>query len=225
MHAPNSNLTFIPPTRRTVRFRHARGLVIVALVMVCLGWLAWIERAPLLRAAANLWIVSDPITPADVAVVLGGGLEVRPFAAADLYRRGFVKKILVSQVAEERVVKIGAARGHTETNRQILLNLGVPADAIETFGTSNRNTKEEAQALRDWTGQHRVEAVIIPAEIFGARRVRWIFHREFDGQAVRIAVPSFDTSAYTAADWWTTERGIVEFQNEILKFIYYRLRY
>jgi uncharacterized SAM-binding protein YcdF (DUF218 family) len=193
--------------------------------MVCLGWLAWIERAPLLRGAANLWIVSDPITPTDVAVVLGGGLEVRPFAAADLYRRGFVKKILVSQVAEERVVKIGAARGHTETNRQILLKLGVPAGAIETFGASNSNTKEEAMALRDWAGQRRVEAVIIPTEIFGARRVCRIFHREFDGQAVRIAVPSFDPPVYTAADWWTTERGIVEFQNEILKFIYYRLRY
>jgi uncharacterized SAM-binding protein YcdF (DUF218 family) len=161
MLAPNSNLTFIPPTWRTVRFRHTRGLVIVVLVMVCLGWLAWIERAPLLRGAANLWIVSDPITPTDVAVVLGGGLEVRPFAAADLYRRGFVIKILVSQVAEERVVKIGAARGHPETNRQILLKLGVPADAIETFGASNSNTKEEAMALRDWAGQRRVEAVII----------------------------------------------------------------
>ena len=129
MHAPNPDLTL---ARRSVWLGRARRLVIVVLVLVCLSWLAWIERAPLLRGAANLWIVSDPITPADVAVVLGGGLEVRPFAAADLYRKGLVKKVLVSQVAEERVVKIGVARGHTETNRQILLNQGVP-------GGGNRN--------------------------------------------------------------------------------------
>src|SRR5438128_2727529 len=144
MHAPNPNLAL---ARRAIRLRRARRLVIVVPLMVCLGWLAWIERALLLRGATNLWIVSDPITPADVAVVLGGGLEVRPFAAADLYRRGLVKRVLVSQVSDDRVVKIGVARGHTETNRQVLLNLGVPEEAIETFGTFNTNTKEEAMAL------------------------------------------------------------------------------
>jgi hypothetical protein len=77
---------------------------------------AWVERAPLLREAADLWIVSDPIAPADVAVALGGGLDVRPFAAAELYRKRLVKRILVSQVAEGRAVAIGAEPGYTEAN-------------------------------------------------------------------------------------------------------------
>jgi hypothetical protein len=33
------------------------------------------------------WVVSDSIAPADAIVVLGGGLETRPFAAADLYTK------------------------------------------------------------------------------------------------------------------------------------------
>ena len=85
---------------------------------------------------ADLWIVSDKVTHADAAVVLGGGLEVRPFAAADLYRKGLVNKVLISQVEEDRVASIGVVPGHTEINRQVLLKLGVPADAIETFGDS-----------------------------------------------------------------------------------------
>ena len=44
----------------------------------------WFERAPLLRGAADLWIVSDPVMTADVVAVLGGGLNERPFAAAAL---------------------------------------------------------------------------------------------------------------------------------------------
>jgi uncharacterized SAM-binding protein YcdF (DUF218 family) len=225
MHAPNRNLTCVPPTRRAARLHRARRFLTVILVMAGLGWLTWAEQAPLLRGLANLWIVSDPVTSADAAVVLGGGLEVRPFAAADLYRRGVVRKVLVSQVGEERAVNVGAARGHTEINRQVLVNLGVPADAIEIFGISNKNTRDEALALRNWAEQHAVRALIIPTEIFGARRVRWIFQREFAEQAIRIEVPSFDPPAYTRADWWTTERGLIEFQNEILKYLYYRLRY
>ena len=109
MHAPSRTLTSPPASRRAVWLRRARRSIAAALIMVGLAGLAWAARAPLLRGAADLWIVSDPLTPADVAVVLGGGLDVRPFAAAELYHKGLVKKVLVSQVTDGRAVAIGAA--------------------------------------------------------------------------------------------------------------------
>jgi uncharacterized SAM-binding protein YcdF (DUF218 family) len=57
----------------------------------------WLVREPVLVGAADLWIVSDSITRADAIVVLGGGVETRPYAAAELWRRGFADKILISQ--------------------------------------------------------------------------------------------------------------------------------
>jgi hypothetical protein len=195
------------------------------LILAALAAVAWVERGPMLRGAADLWIVSDPITPADVAVVLGGGVDVRPFAAAELYHQGLVKKILVSQVADGRSVAIGAEPGHTEVNRQVLLKLGVPADAIETFGSSNQNTKAEALALLEWTQRHGPRAVIIPIGSFEARRVRWAFRREFVGQHVHIEVSAFDSPQNVASNWWKNDFGILSFQNEILKYIYYRLKY
>jgi uncharacterized SAM-binding protein YcdF (DUF218 family) len=225
MHAPSRILTSSPVSRRAVWLRRARRSLAAALIMVGLAGLAWAAGTPLLRGAADLWIVSDPLTPADVAVVLGGGLDVRPFAAAELYHKGLVKKVLVSQVSDGRAVAIGAQPGHTEVNRQVLLKLGVPADAIETFGSSNRNTKEEALALLEWTQRHASRAVIIPVGSFEARRVRWTFRHEFAGQPVRIEISAFDPPQYVRANWWKDDLGIVSFQNEILKFIYYRLKY
>ncbi len=179
----------------------------------------------LLRGAADLWIVSDPVTRSDVVAVLGGGLEVRPFAAAELYKKGLVTKVLVSQVAEARSTKIGGIPGHSELNRMLLLKLGVPETAIEMFGQANRNTWDEAAALRNWADQHRVSRIIIPTEIFSARRVRWIFDREFAGSSVRLEIPSFEAPGYTRAEWWKTEAGMIAFQNEIMKYLYYRLKY
>ncbi len=203
-----------------------RRYLVVPLLLIALGVGAWIERVPLLRGAANLWVVSDPITPADAVVVLGGGVDVRPFAAADLYEKGLINKILVSRARDGRSVDIGAAPGHTEVNLSVLRKLGVPEGAIELFGDGSRSTWDEAIALKAWADQHTVSALIIPVEPFFARRVRWVFEREFSGTAVRIEVASFDPpNEYSRAEWWKTEAGLVTFQNEVLKYLYYRLKY
>ena len=179
----------------------------------------------MLRGAADLWIVSDPVTRSDVVAVLGGGLEVRPFVAAELYKKRLVTKVIVSRVVEPRSVKIGAIPGHSELNRMLLLKLGVPDADIEMFGKDNGSTRDEAVALRDWADQHGVSRIIIPSEIFSARRVRWIFDREFSGSSVRVDIPSFEEPGYSRAEWWKTTAGLMSFQNEIMKYLYYRLKY
>ena len=78
--------------------RSLRRFLAIALLLTGLGVGAWLERAALLQGSADLWIVSDPVTPGDTVVVLGGGLDLRPFVAADLYRKGLAGRILVSQV-------------------------------------------------------------------------------------------------------------------------------
>src|SRR5262245_10358217 len=71
-----------------------RGLAMVILAVA--GLVGWLERESLLQEAADLWVVSDPLTHADAIVVLGGSFQTRPAAAADLYRRGVANKVLVS---------------------------------------------------------------------------------------------------------------------------------
>jgi uncharacterized SAM-binding protein YcdF (DUF218 family) len=212
----------IKPLQQQRSFRRL-GAATLALILLVAG--AWLGREPLLRGVADLWIVSDPVTHADAVAVLGGGLEVRPFAAAELYKKGLVTKIVVSQVAEAHSSKIGALPGHSELNRMLLLKLGVPEAAIEMFGQANRNTWDEASTLRDWANQHDASRIIIPTEIFSARRVRWVFSREFAGSSVKLEIPSFEPRGYTRAEWWKSEAGLIAFQNEIMKYLYYRFKY
>jgi hypothetical protein len=83
---------------------------------------------------------------------------------------------------------------------------------------------DEAVALKEWAKRNAASAFIIPTELFSARRVRWIFDRELSGSAVAM-VPSFEPPRYTRREWWKTEEGVIVFQNEFLKYIYYRLKY
>src|SRR5205807_2086137 len=95
--------------------------VLILVAAVCAG--AWGGREWLLRSAANLWIVSDPIETADAVAIFGGGLPSRPFAAAEYYRRGLVKKVLVAGVSENPAERLGAVVSETERNSAVLVKL------------------------------------------------------------------------------------------------------
>jgi uncharacterized SAM-binding protein YcdF (DUF218 family) len=96
---------------------------------------------------------------AEIAIVLGGGVGApapprqtpelfeaadRVWYAAHLYRTGHVKRIIAvgGQLPWEE-----ASRPEGEVMRDMLITLGVPAEAIE-IGTTSRNTYENAMEAR-----------------------------------------------------------------------------
>jgi uncharacterized SAM-binding protein YcdF (DUF218 family) len=182
-------------------------LVLLAVVApVAIG--GWSAREWLLCAAADRWIVSDPPGPADAVAIFGGGVADRPFAAAQYYKQSLVTKILVDD----------------PDSKTVLLKIGVPASAIETFGYNLKNTHQEALALRAWAEQTKTHSIIVPTEIFSARRVRWTLHRVLS-PGTSIRVPALVPPDYGRADWWQNDGGMFAFQNELLKYLYYRIRY
>jgi uncharacterized SAM-binding protein YcdF (DUF218 family) len=192
--------------------------------MLALGAVGWGDHRPLLRSVADVWVVSDQIAPADAVAVFGGGLDDRPFAAAAYYRQGLVTRVLISNVRKGPAENLGAVPSQVEVTREILRKLGVPNSAIETFGSDLLNTHQEALALRVWAERTGARSIIVPTEIFPARRTRWMLTRVFGNDGV-IRVPALDPPVYRRDDWWQHEEGIVNFQNEILKYLYYRIRY
>jgi uncharacterized SAM-binding protein YcdF (DUF218 family) len=196
------------PTVGSCGCTRPRRILAVLAVASVLGISAWADREWLLRSLADLWIVSDPIGPADAVAVFGGGHPARPLAAAQYYRQGLVKKILVDLPASEAV----------------LLELGIPGSAIETFGNDLRNTHEEVLALRAWAERHGIRSVVIPTEVFSTRRVRWMLHRALPGDFA-IRVIALDLPDFRRDDWWRHNRNVAAFKIEVIKYLYYMLKY
>ena len=202
-------------------------LILIWLAGIALvGAVAWIARGPLLITVAQWWIVSsEPLVPADAVVVLGGGIDTRPFAAAEFYHKGLTRRILVSDVRLSRSERLGILPSQREFNQRVLMQLGVPEDAIEALGSANRNTHDEAVALRQWTDRTHARSFIVPTEIFSSRRVKWMMESALNGSGAQVQVPALDSEEYTRDDWWQHESGLIAFQNDALKYLYYRFKY
>jgi uncharacterized SAM-binding protein YcdF (DUF218 family) len=225
MTAPAEPATVLAPRRRSCWVALGRALVAALAVTAILGCAGWFARAPLLHSLATAWVVSDPVGPADAAAVLGGGLEDRPFAAAEYYREGLVKKIIVTNVPEGPAEQLGVSPTQTALNTAMLVKLGVPAQAIVTIGNGLRNTHQEALALRGWALRSGARSLIVPTDVFAARRTRWILRRVFGGDGIKIRVPALVPPEYRHHAWWLSKSGLLRFQNEVLKYVYYRLEY
>jgi len=193
-----------------------------AIAALAIGF-TWQMREAILTHVAAWWVVSDELTHADAIAVLGGSIDVRPFAAADLYKRGLASTILVANVQMSRAEELGIP-SHTELNREVLLKLGIPAMAIVGFGDNVSSTLDEAEAIREWALASKSKRVIVPTEIFAARRVQWIFDRELNPIGVQVIVHAFAPPQYTLADWWRHRSGLIDFNNEVLKYLYYRAK-
>jgi hypothetical protein len=202
-----------------------RRLFVSACFLILTSGLIWFNREALLRQAATQWIVSDDIEPADAVVILGGGIQTRPVAAAEDYHKGIVPKILVANPPLTEIEARGILPSPTALTFHVLTRLGVPETKIETFGIELSSTHAEADALRDWVVHNHARSIIVPIESFSSRRARWTLLRVLDGSGATVQIQAVEPPGYSRVDWWKSHEGLIGFQNEVLKYMYYRFAY
>jgi uncharacterized SAM-binding protein YcdF (DUF218 family) len=215
---------FNPVAAKPFRSRLRRLAWLLALGCALLT-LCYFFRSPMLRGVAEAWVVNEPVAKADAIVILGGGLENRPFAAAKLFEAGAAPKILYMDVKLSPSEEIGVTMAEAEVTHRILLSKGIPDAAMTKIGRSVASTYDESKAVEAWIEKTGAKSIIIPTDMFHTRRVRWLFHKELGDTKADIHVVAVDPRRYKVTDWWQHEEGLIAFQNEIIKFIYYRIKY
>jgi uncharacterized SAM-binding protein YcdF (DUF218 family) len=207
------------------RLKWFKWLLAVLLVLCGLLVVASLNRGPLLRGLANEWIVDEPLSHSDVIVVLGGGPDTRPFEAARLFHLGLAPKVLLMNPRPSPSTELGLLPAEADLDRNILLKKGVPNSDIFVTADVVTNSYDESIAIRNWAKTNSVSRVIVPTDIFHTRRVRWLYGKQFKGTGILVEVEAVPVHQYAVTDWWRHEEGVIAFQNEVLKYAYYRLKY
>jgi uncharacterized SAM-binding protein YcdF (DUF218 family) len=196
----------------------------IAAILV-LGVTLYVFRAPILRAVANAYVVDEPAVKADAIVVLGGGANTRPFAAARLFHEGYSPRVLVMNTEREPTDALGVTTPESNVNRRVLRALKVPDSAVVVVGREVSSTHDEALAVREWAQENSAKQILVPTDLFHTRRVKWLFGRALAPLNTQVQVRAIPQRKYSTTNWWQHEEGLVGFQNEVLKFALYRWKY
>jgi|GEM_PF-251745 len=207
------------------RRRRGRGVLIVLATLFVAGLLTWLLRAQILTAAARFLSVRDPLRRADAIFVFGGDPDIRPFAAARLYRAGWAPRVLVPGMETGRLAALDLIPTQTELFRGVLRKEGVPDGAVEVLempgGTSS--TTEDAEVLRAWARRTGARRIIAVTTTYHTRRARYALRRALHGMDVQVTMYGAPTRGYTERDWWQAEGGLTTYVNEYIKLARYEL--
>lgn len=196
-------------------FGHPEGGGIIStliglLFLVLLCGALYLARVPLLRLAAESWIVDEAVEHADALIVLSDDnfYADRVTRAAELMREGQAPFV----VASGRRLRPYA--GIAELMQHDLIERGVPKEKIIAFPQDADNTREEAEALSRLAQEKKWRSVIVVTSNYHTRRARYIFERVFP-QDIVIRVVSARDGDFDPQQWWQKRKSCKELTREL----------
>lgn len=206
----------------------ARARLLLALAVAVGVGAVYVWRAAVLEGLGEYLIANEPPHRADAIVVLAGSTPDRILEAVDLYRDGYAPMIVLTQGSDAPGIEELRARGGRmqephELNRDIAVQLGVPAGAVRIVEGGAGGTVLEARAVvRDLQRMEVDDALVVTSKIH-TRRSGWIF-RGVAGDEVRITTCASRHDPFDPSRWWRsrgyTRRVVIEYQ----KLLIYLLR-
>jgi uncharacterized SAM-binding protein YcdF (DUF218 family) len=188
----------------------ALASLVALLFVVALCAILYFARHPILRFAAESWVVNEPSEHADALVVLSDDnfYADRATHAAQLFREGLAPTV----VASGRRLRPNA--GISELMEHDLVERGVPRDKIVRLSHDADSTKEEAVSVRKLAQEMHWKRIVVVTSNYHTRRARYIFSRVFP-TAITVKVASASDGSFDPERWWEKRESIKLFAREL----------
>jgi uncharacterized SAM-binding protein YcdF (DUF218 family) len=195
--------------------QNQRGGVISTLIsllfLVALCAVIYLARHPIMRFAAESWVVNEPASKADAIVVMSDDnfYADRATEAAELFRQGVAPIV----VASGRRLRPSADT--SELTEHDLIERGVPKEKIVRFPNDAEGTLDQVRMVGKFAAERGWKKLIVVTSNYQTRRARFIFEK--------TAPPGLEVSVASARDgdfdpelWWEKRKSIRDFLNEVV---------
>lgn len=157
-----------------------------------------------LWAMGGFLVVGDPIQRSDAVVLLSGGDDERLGEAVRIYEAGLAGHLLITETGT--IPEGGGPRASTLLQRQAEA-AGIPGDAIWTTLGKSSSTQDEAEAVRAFSDQRSLDAIIVVTDPYHTRRTQWVFKSVFSDSETRVLVRPVRGHWYQSATWFLSLSG------------------
>lgn len=189
-------------------------LALVLFAALGLGLL--VAARPAARALGRGLVRDDQPVSADVIVVLGGDVRRRAPHAAALWKEGLAPTLLAVGGTEDQG-SLAEARKTTK----VLVEAGVPREAIVMLGENEPSTQTEAAAIAATCAERGWDEVAVVTSPYHTWRAGQILEYSLPG-GVRVSMVPSPLDPFDAQAWWQDPTQRRRVRNEVGKFLLWR---
>lgn len=170
------------------------------------------------------WLVNDePLVHADAIYVLAGSAADRIVEAGDLLLAGWAPRIVLSAEIRDGGERELERRGlhlpsRSEMQKDLLVRMGVAADAVIVLPAVHNTTGDEAATLAALIRERGWRRVIVVTSKLHTRRAGWIMRRAVSGTGAAIVMRASRLDLADPDHWWRdhSDRRFVLFETQKL---------
>lgn len=201
----------------------------VAIGVLCLIFLLYAASGWILSSIGEFLVVDEAPVPCDAVVVLNTGVEYYPrlMEAADLYKRGYVKKVVINGNRKTDSLRELEKMGFEscclwyEDRLRILEMLGVPRKAVLPVSAEDAyDSVSEAQAVGKKLLETGVTGIILTTSKYHTRRARFVWKGMY-GNSLEITAVAAKSDPFEPEEWWKIGRQIRWVLSEYGAWVYY----
>jgi len=196
------------PSPKRKRVLIGSSVLLLLVVAAVIGW----------RGVGRWLIREDPLSPAEVVVVLSGGMPYRAEEAAKLFLMGDARQIWVSRAVSpaSELEKLGIHFvADEEYDREVLLHEGVPEQSVQILPDAIVNTEQEVQEIAREMQRQGISKVIIVTSPQHTRRVRTLWAKLAPDDRKAVVRAAYE-DPFDADHWWRNTRDTLSVTHEML---------
>ncbi len=206
-----------------------RKVLYFGIAFLFIALFLYLSSSMIMTRLGDFLVLDEEPVPSDAVVVLCSGVEYYPrlIEAAELFRKGFARKVVINGNRKTDVLRSLEEKGFErccpwyEESLRILSMFGVPKDQVICISAEDAyDTVSEAEIVGREILQKEFTKIIITTSKFHTRRARFIWNKRF-GDTLSICSVSAKTDPYNPKGWWKEGRQIRWVLAEYGAWIYY----
>jgi uncharacterized SAM-binding protein YcdF (DUF218 family) len=84
---------------------------------------------------------------------------------------------------------------------------------------------DESNEILTWCKMNNAKHITVISSAFHMRRVRMVFEDKFEKAGIKINFHGAAPIEYNELNWWQNEEGMIMTNNELVKILYYAIKY
>jgi uncharacterized SAM-binding protein YcdF (DUF218 family) len=197
--------------------------VVSILLLLCVILL--LSMNSIFRGIGKWLNATDAPQETEMCFVLGGNSYERGIAATELFKQFPQQKFIATGGNYPyQILCLDTTMFESELTRHFMLSQGVPANQVDTLSSAH-STMDESNEILAWCKSNNAKKITVISSAFHMRRVRMVFEDKFEEAGIQINFHGAAPIEYNELNWWQNEEGMIMTNNELVKILYYAVKY